>query len=138
MTIEVGKTTLLQQVYEDEMIEEFDLKMWVCVSNNFDVKKIIADMLKSLKMNKPLLDTLYALQKSLKSEKMSKRFLLVLDDMCHEEEERDKTKWENVLASLSCGIWERYANLYPYIDLVFAVDFMNDWFCAKNSYSPTN
>ncbi|KAH0470380.1 hypothetical protein IEQ34_000103 [Dendrobium chrysotoxum] len=35
----MGKTTLLQHVYEDEMTEDFDLKMWVCVSNNFDVKK---------------------------------------------------------------------------------------------------
>ncbi|KAI0507270.1 hypothetical protein KFK09_013392 [Dendrobium nobile] len=35
----MGKTILLQQVYEDELAEEFDLKMWVCVSNNYDVKK---------------------------------------------------------------------------------------------------
>ncbi|KAI0514126.1 hypothetical protein KFK09_010160 [Dendrobium nobile] len=35
----MGKTTLLQHVYKDEIIKEFDLKMWVCVSNNFDVKK---------------------------------------------------------------------------------------------------
>ncbi|KAL0910256.1 hypothetical protein M5K25_021219 [Dendrobium thyrsiflorum] len=94
----MGKTTLLQHIYEDEMADEFDLKMWVGVSNNFDVKKIIADMLEFLKMNKPSLDTLYALQKNSKFEMMSKKFLLVLD-----EEERDKTKWENMLASLSCG-----------------------------------
>ncbi|KAI0514231.1 hypothetical protein KFK09_010266 [Dendrobium nobile] len=100
----MGKTTLLQHVYEeDEMTKEFDLKMWVCVSINFDVKKVIADMLESLKMNRPALDTLYALQKSLKSEIMSKKFLLVLDDIWDEEEERDKSKWENVLAPLSCG-----------------------------------
>ncbi|KAH0463422.1 hypothetical protein IEQ34_008004 [Dendrobium chrysotoxum] len=99
----MGKTTLLQHVYEDEMTEEFDLKMWVCVSNNFDVKKVIADMLESLKMKKPKLGTLYALQKSLKSEIMSKKFLLVLDDIWDEEEERGKSKWENVLAPLSCG-----------------------------------
>ncbi|PKU64513.1 Putative disease resistance RPP13-like protein 1 [Dendrobium catenatum] len=100
----MGKTTLLQHVYEeDEMTEEFDLKMWVCVSNNFDAQKVIADMLESLKKNRPPLDTLDALQKSLKSEIMSKRFLLVLDDIWDEEEERDKSKWENVLAPLSCG-----------------------------------
>ncbi|KAH0467582.1 hypothetical protein IEQ34_002615 [Dendrobium chrysotoxum] len=66
----MAMTTLLQHVYKDEITDEFDLKMWVCVSNNFDVKKIIADMLESLKMNRPPLDTLYALQKSLKSEIM--------------------------------------------------------------------
>ncbi|KAH0463522.1 hypothetical protein IEQ34_008104 [Dendrobium chrysotoxum] len=59
----MGKATVLQHVYEDEMTEEFDLKMWVCIYNNFDVKKIIADMLESLKTNRHPLDTLYALSK---------------------------------------------------------------------------
>ncbi|KAL0920745.1 hypothetical protein M5K25_009909 [Dendrobium thyrsiflorum] len=96
----MGKTTLLQHIYEeDEMTEEFDLKMWVCVSNNFDVKKVIADMLESLKKEKPNLDSLDALQKSLKSDIKLKKFLLVLDDIWDE----DKSKWENVLAPLSCG-----------------------------------
>ncbi|KAH0463487.1 hypothetical protein IEQ34_008069 [Dendrobium chrysotoxum] len=63
----MGKTTILQHIYEDEMTKEFDHKMWVCVSNNFYVKKVIADMLESLKMNRPSLDTLDALQKSFKS-----------------------------------------------------------------------
>ncbi|PKU77867.1 Putative disease resistance protein RGA4 [Dendrobium catenatum] len=98
----MGKTTLLQHVYEDEMTEEFDLKMWVCVSNNFDVEKVIADMLESLKKEKPNLDSLDALQGKLKEEVMSKRFLLVLDDIWGDEE-RDKSKWKNVLAPLSWG-----------------------------------
>ncbi|KAI0503764.1 hypothetical protein KFK09_014707 [Dendrobium nobile] len=46
----MGKTTLLQHVYNDEITKEFGRKMWVCVSNNFEVKKVIADMLQSLKM----------------------------------------------------------------------------------------
>ncbi|KAL0928365.1 hypothetical protein M5K25_000241 [Dendrobium thyrsiflorum] len=33
---------LLQHVYKDEITKEFDLKMWVYVLKNFDVKKIIA------------------------------------------------------------------------------------------------
>ncbi|PKU71749.1 Transketolase-2, chloroplastic [Dendrobium catenatum] len=33
-----GKTNLLQHVYEDEMTEEFNPKLWICVSKNFDVK----------------------------------------------------------------------------------------------------
>ncbi|KAI0514034.1 hypothetical protein KFK09_010068 [Dendrobium nobile] len=99
----MGKTTLLQHVYEDEMTKEFfDLKMWVCVSNNFDVKKVMADMLESLKMQKPNLDSLNALQGRLKNEVNSKRFLLVLDDVW-EEEELDKSKWGNVLAPLASG-----------------------------------
>ncbi|KAL0928357.1 hypothetical protein M5K25_000234 [Dendrobium thyrsiflorum] len=38
----MGKTVLLQHVYKDEITKEFDLKMWVYVLKNFDVKKIIA------------------------------------------------------------------------------------------------
>ncbi|KAI0513476.1 hypothetical protein KFK09_009499 [Dendrobium nobile] len=99
----MGKTTLLQHVYNDEVTKEFGRKMWVCVSNNFDVKKVIADMLQSLKMERPRCDTLDALQNSLRTEIMSKKFLLVLDDIWEEDEEKDKSKWEDVLAPLSSG-----------------------------------
>ncbi|XP_020596537.1 putative disease resistance protein RGA3 [Phalaenopsis equestris] len=76
----MGKTTLLQHIYED-LKEEFDLSMWVCVSNDFDAKKIIA------------------FQESLKATVQSKRFLLVLDDIWEE----DMNKWENVLCPLVYG-----------------------------------
>ncbi|PKU59998.1 hypothetical protein MA16_Dca028222 [Dendrobium catenatum] len=55
----VGQSTLLQLVYEYEMIKEIDLKKWVSGFSNF------ADMLKSLKMRIYPLDTLYALQRIL-------------------------------------------------------------------------
>ncbi|KAI0514162.1 hypothetical protein KFK09_010196 [Dendrobium nobile] len=100
----MGKTTLLQHVYKDEITKEFDLKMWVCVSNNFDVKKVVADMLESLKKERPRCDTLDALQNSLEEEVMSKKFLLVLDDIWEEDEEKDKSKWEDVLAPLASGV----------------------------------
>ncbi|KAI0513991.1 hypothetical protein KFK09_010023 [Dendrobium nobile] len=100
----MGKTTLLQHVYEDEMTKEiFDLKMWVCVSNNFDVKKVIVDMLESLKKKRPRLETLEALQDSLRIEIMSKKILLVLDDVWENDEEQDKRKWEKLLAPLAHG-----------------------------------
>ncbi|KAI0519824.1 hypothetical protein KFK09_007285 [Dendrobium nobile] len=43
----MGKATLLQHVYEDEMTKKFDLKIWVCVSNSFDDKRVIKDTLAS-------------------------------------------------------------------------------------------
>ncbi|XP_028549015.1 putative disease resistance protein RGA4 [Dendrobium catenatum] len=98
----MGKTTLLQHIYEDEMTKEFDLKMWVCVSNNFDAKEVIADMLELLKKERPRLEKLEALHERLKNEVMSKKFLLVLDDIW-EEEKWDQSKWENVLAPLASG-----------------------------------
>ncbi|KAL0928416.1 hypothetical protein M5K25_000297 [Dendrobium thyrsiflorum] len=99
----MGKTTLLQHVYEDEITKAFDLKMWVCVSNNFDAKKVIADILECLKKERPRLETLGALQGALKEEVKSKTFLLMLDDIWEEDEEKDKSKWEDVLASLASG-----------------------------------
>ncbi|KAK3440925.1 hypothetical protein EUGRSUZ_B01180 [Eucalyptus grandis] len=45
-----GKTALAQCVYNDEMVNEhFHLKMWVCVSNDFDVKKIVTNILACIK-----------------------------------------------------------------------------------------
>ncbi|KAF7850108.1 hypothetical protein BT93_L5854 [Corymbia citriodora subsp. variegata] len=42
----LGKTALAQCVYSDEIINKhFDLCMWVCVSNDFDVKKIAKNMI---------------------------------------------------------------------------------------------
>ncbi|XP_020691537.1 putative disease resistance protein RGA3 [Dendrobium catenatum] len=99
----MGKTTLLQHVYKDEITKDFDRKMWVCVSNNFDVKKVIADMFECLKNERPRLETLVALQRLLDEEVMSKKFLLVLDDIWEEDEEKDKSKWEDVLAPLASG-----------------------------------
>ncbi|KAL0918812.1 hypothetical protein M5K25_010851 [Dendrobium thyrsiflorum] len=100
----MGKTTLLQHVYEDEMTKEFDPKMWVSVSNNFNVKKVIADMLESLDKKKPDLDSLDALQDRLRIAVGSKKFLLILDDIWEEEEENsDISKWEDVLAPLAYG-----------------------------------
>ncbi|KAH0468024.1 hypothetical protein IEQ34_003057 [Dendrobium chrysotoxum] len=101
----MGKTTPWQHVYKDEIIEIFDLKMWVCISINFDAKKrslqICWNLLK--KKEKPNPDSHDALQRKFKEEVMSKRFLLVLDDIWSEEEEQHNNKWENVLAPPSCG-----------------------------------
>ncbi|KAI0513742.1 hypothetical protein KFK09_009772 [Dendrobium nobile] len=69
------------------MTKEFNSKMWVCVSKNFDVKKVIADMLEYLKKERPCFETLGALQGGLKEEVMSKQFLLMLDDIWEEEDE---------------------------------------------------
>ncbi|XP_020583435.1 putative disease resistance RPP13-like protein 1 [Phalaenopsis equestris] len=95
----VGKTTLLQHIFED-LKEEFELKIWVCVSNDFDAKKIIEDMLEFLNEESPRLESpLAAVQKRLKAVVQSKRFLLVLDDVWEE----DISKWEIVLCPLVYG-----------------------------------
>ncbi|XP_020573997.1 putative disease resistance protein RGA4 [Phalaenopsis equestris] len=95
----MGKTTLLQHVFED-VKKEFDLKIWVCVSNNFKEEEVITDMLKYLNQWKPHLMKLPPLQNTLKFVMQSKKFLLVLDDVW---EEGSTTKWGNVLSPLAKG-----------------------------------
>ncbi|XP_042411847.1 putative disease resistance protein RGA3 [Zingiber officinale] len=44
----IGKTTLAQQVYNDEAIQEhFQLKIWVCVSGNFSVERLTKEIIES-------------------------------------------------------------------------------------------
>ncbi|XP_020596585.1 putative disease resistance protein RGA3, partial [Phalaenopsis equestris] len=95
----MGKTTLLQHVFE-HVNEEFDVKIWVCVSNNFKEEEVITDMLKYLNKWKPHLMKLPPLQNTLKFVMQSKKFLLVLDDVW---EEGSTTKWGNVLSPLAKG-----------------------------------
>jgi hypothetical protein len=49
----LGKTTLAQYVYNDEtVINHFELKMWVCVSDDFEVKLISEKIIESATKNK--------------------------------------------------------------------------------------
>ena len=49
----VGKTTLAQLVFNREEIKEhFEQKLWVCISDNFDVKIIVQNILASSKKKK--------------------------------------------------------------------------------------
>ena len=50
----LGKTTLAQYVYNDKNVKDyFELKMWVCVSDDFDVKKITEKIIEFATKTKP-------------------------------------------------------------------------------------
>ncbi|KAJ9189137.1 hypothetical protein P3X46_000467 [Hevea brasiliensis] len=77
----VGKTTLAQLIYNDNRVQDwFDLKIWVCVSEEFDVFRLTRDILKETGDFR----TLDELQVVLKEKLMGKKFLLVLDDVWSE------------------------------------------------------
>jgi predicted AAA+ superfamily ATPase len=45
----LGKTTLAQLVYNDENVSKnFELKLWICISDIFDVTRIVKEILKQL------------------------------------------------------------------------------------------
>ncbi|GAU37307.1 hypothetical protein TSUD_354630 [Trifolium subterraneum] len=97
----LGKTALAQLVYSDgEVTKFFDKSMWVCVSDNFDVKTIVKNILESL-TNTKIDDTLSLdnLQKMFRDKLVGKRYLLIMDDIWNESFE----KWAQLRTYLMCG-----------------------------------
>ncbi|KAJ9175629.1 hypothetical protein P3X46_014168 [Hevea brasiliensis] len=77
----VGKTTLAQLVYNDIRVQDFEVKAWVCVSDELDVFKVTKDVLMEVTSLTCENKTLNQLQLELKERLKGKRFLLVLDDV---------------------------------------------------------
>ncbi|WVZ79388.1 hypothetical protein U9M48_026968 [Paspalum notatum var. saurae] len=105
----VGKTSLAQLAFIDEQIRmNFNLRMWVSVSDTYDEIRLTRDILESLTdANYHTVTEFDKLQNALREKIDAKKFLLILDDVWYDE---DKTKWENellwskVLSSLNTGL----------------------------------
>nr|XP_018678265.1 PREDICTED: putative disease resistance RPP13-like protein 1 [Musa acuminata subsp. malaccensis] len=96
----VGKTTLAQHAYHHERVKDyFHHKVWVCVSDNFNVERLTKEIIESLTQNTCDLNNFDTLQVVVKEKLTSKRFLLVLDDVWNE----DSLKWERFCAPLRYG-----------------------------------
>jgi hypothetical protein len=96
----LGKTTLAQLVFNDKQIQKhFDLKMWACVSDIFDVKNIVAKILESATEEKPAAVELDTLVKYLLKEIEGKKYFLVLDDVWND----DHKKWYRLKEVLMGG-----------------------------------
>ncbi|KAI9112977.1 hypothetical protein K1719_016091 [Acacia pycnantha] len=81
----LGKTTLAQLVYNDRRVmDEFNLKVWVCVSDKFDVLRVTRTIYEAITGSKDDTNDLNMLQIKLKQQLTQKRFLLVLDDVWNE------------------------------------------------------
>ncbi|WVZ02905.1 hypothetical protein V8G54_023711 [Vigna mungo] len=96
----LGKTTLAQHVYHDQRIEgKFDIKAWVCVSDDFDVFKVTRTILEAITRSTDDSRNLEMVQGRLKEILSGNRFLLVLDDVWNES----WSKWEQVQKVLDSG-----------------------------------
>ncbi|TVU48910.1 hypothetical protein EJB05_00194, partial [Eragrostis curvula] len=89
----IGKTTLTQHIYHHpEVKKHFDVKVWVCVSQDFNVDKLLDYIVKLIPQ---VGDEKVGTSGELIGQRLkSKRFLLVLDDMwkCGNEDE-----WKRLL-----------------------------------------
>ncbi|KAH1102177.1 hypothetical protein GYH30_036640 [Glycine max] len=97
----MGKTTLAQLVFNDPRIEEarFDVRAWVCVSDDFDAFRVTRTILEAITKSTDDSRDLEMVHGRLKEKLTGKRFLLVLDDVWNE----NRLKWEAVLKHLVFG-----------------------------------
>ncbi|KAL9177378.1 hypothetical protein ABFS82_01G054700 [Erythranthe guttata] len=96
----LGKTTLAQLVYNDpRVVEHFDKRIWVCVSDDFDQKTLVKAMIESGGGSASDLVHLDALQRGLWELLNNKMYLLVLDDVWNDDQE----KWSELRNVLACG-----------------------------------
>ncbi|KAJ8648605.1 hypothetical protein MRB53_001628 [Persea americana] len=97
----LGKTTLAQLAYNDEhVVEHFEVRSWVYVSQDFDLIKLSNAIAESVVPgSNPHLTNLDAIQVSIKEALKEKRFLLVLDDVWTE----DFDDWHKLRAPLMFG-----------------------------------
>ncbi|XP_050284591.1 putative disease resistance protein RGA4 [Quercus robur] len=85
----LGKTTLAQLVYNDEDVQtKFKIKLWVCISDIFDVQRIVKEIVEQLTEEKQE-GSLEILQNKLREELNGKNYLIILDDLWNE----DNNKW---------------------------------------------
>ncbi|XP_026424767.1 putative disease resistance RPP13-like protein 1 [Papaver somniferum] len=98
----LGKTKLAQLVYNDKLVmKHFDLRMWVCVSEDFDLKALLVKLLESITQNMEFnnIPDVGVLAEKVREELAEKKYLLVLDNMWNEDAER----WERLKSLLAVG-----------------------------------
>jgi len=96
----LGKTTLAQLIFNHErVVKHFELRMWVCVSQDFSLKRITKAVLESASGHAWENLDLDLLQRKLLDFIQGKRYLLVLDDVWDDKQEN----WHRLRSVLACG-----------------------------------
>ncbi|XP_057744203.1 putative disease resistance RPP13-like protein 1 [Arachis stenosperma] len=96
----VGKTTLAQWLYNNEdLMKGFDLKAWICVSENFDVVETTKNVIKGINAGVCSLDSFDLLQQDLKEKLSENKFFIVLDDVWS----NDGEKWSSFITPFQYG-----------------------------------
>ncbi|KAL2515517.1 Disease resistance RPP8-like protein 3 [Forsythia ovata] len=89
----IGKTTFARNVYDDPLIKyHFDTRAWTTISQEYNVQKMLTDLLDSTKYHSNIGNLAEKLYKCLKG----KRYLIVLDDMW------DAKAWDETVFGEEC------------------------------------
>ncbi|CDP14726.1 unnamed protein product [Coffea canephora] len=92
-----GKTTLAQMVLKnDSVAKHFDKIIWVCVSDDFIVERLLNEMLQSLEGKSAEMTNKEALVRKLQENLKGKSYLLVLDDNWND----NPLKWNDMRSCL--------------------------------------
>ncbi|VAH55127.1 unnamed protein product [Triticum turgidum subsp. durum] len=93
----VGKTTLAQHICSHQRVRShFKKIIWICVSDDFDVKRLTKEVIQSFTGKEATADNLDSLQHALSNHLSNKRLLIVLDDV-----------WDDALKE-SGQCWKRF------------------------------
>ncbi|XVE90410.1 hypothetical protein DITRI_Ditri20bG0075600 [Diplodiscus trichospermus] len=99
----LGKTALAKLVFNDECVDRyFELKIWVCVSDDYDLKRLMIKLIKAAKgvVNGDWSNLdLDELQKVLRDCLNGKKYILILDDIWN----KDYIKWNELKQLLEGG-----------------------------------
>ncbi|CDP21406.1 unnamed protein product [Coffea canephora] len=93
----LGKTTLAQSVYKNSQVHShFEKKIWVCVSDNFDVTRLLKMILESLTRRNVEMTSRDVIVQEIREQLVGKKYFLVLDDVWTE----NLTLWDDFFGSL--------------------------------------
>ncbi|XP_048138940.1 putative disease resistance protein RGA3 [Rhodamnia argentea] len=96
----LGKTALAKLVYNDDSVkEQFKLRIWVCVPEDFDLKKTIEEIIKDATGQTLSNLNVQQLQTRLQDIIKDTNYLLVLDDVWS----NDRSRWKELRDLLSDG-----------------------------------
>ncbi|XP_057743827.1 putative disease resistance protein At3g14460 [Arachis stenosperma] len=95
----VGKTTLAKWAYRDVKGFDDDKKVWVCISETFDVAEITKKTIEAITKKSCTLGSLNLLQNKLQEILSGKKFFIVLDDVWS----KDAHKWKDFITPFQCA-----------------------------------
>ncbi|KAK2977629.1 hypothetical protein RJ640_020536 [Escallonia rubra] len=96
----IGKTTLAQEIYNDEEVKNsFDLKAWICVSDEFEEFAITQRIYEAISSKSCKFKDLNMVQVKLQEMISNQKFLLVLDDVWNE----NYRKWDDLSRPFQAG-----------------------------------